>query len=727
VSRPAGRIRAAIALSILCLLGFPALPQAQNVSGSSFEDRDGDGVRDPGEPGLPGVSIRLYGQKDAGGTFDITALAAGDGSFSFAPGNGCYLLSPADPAGWRMSSTRWDGLPESTPGYTAPVGQPRFAKLDQGLGNLLAGSFRFSILGDSIARNFNFCGAPESFWYSKQLRLRLLCVVPSATITLDQAAVLGEHTDDLLVDETNNLNNVFRIIEAQPRLVSISALGNDLLDVDPGSSPTQQQVNRAAAEILDSRQNLQEILSALTSEIPGADIILNSLYDNEADRCSTVATSAFHRAWIPIVDRILRDLAWGQTRRVSINEVAAEFAHEDQQGDCAGFEGKICRDLFQFDLIHPNNAGYTIVREKLWEAARGANLGPKDAATPVPRTSIPGADFGFLRRVRRLFPSVWEVRAGAVVTDPVAATSDADGGAVAQIAPGTGTGEFRLSGFPDWYDEIQVVRVLAGVRYRTGGTPVDDFYRMEASVTGEFRPPPGHAYSTTSWNFYTPIVGGGGPGQPAENPDYPAAKLLVRPGVPVLREVTATLTKNPVLGPGATEYAWPAVTRAELPATTIRVAAAPVAGTPANESYQVELESAWLDLYGWEKPRPPEVSGSGGGGGAGDLTVDRLEDGSLVVTFAEVPGAQRYNLYLGRVATLPAGAYDHGAPAPAGPFCDAPVAPAGPGRLSITVSPAQQPAEDGYLLVTAHVDDVESPAGHASDGTEIDRSQSICD
>jgi len=111
------------------------------------------------------------------------------------------------------------------------------------------------------------------------------------------------------------------------------------------------------------------------------------------------------------------------------------------------------------------------------------------------------------------------------------ALSDLDGGAPAQVTLGLGSEEFRLSGFPSWHDEDQIVRAVAGVRYRTTGTVTDDFYRMEASTTGTFRAPAGHAYTPTDWNFYTPIVGGGGPNAPAENPDYPTEKLLVRPNV----------------------------------------------------------------------------------------------------------------------------------------------------------------------------------------------------
>jgi len=715
-------MRRAAVLVVLLVSSMAAAPSfAQSVSGQAFEDRDGNGIQDVGEPAIAGVEVRLAGRPDAGGAVDTTLPTGLDGSFAFSPGSGCYLLMPADPDGWRLSPGRFDGFPSSTPGYTYPVGQPRFHKMDHGIPNLMSGAFRITAMGDSIARNFNVCSFPPAFWYTTQVRSRMACAVPTATFSLDQAAVLGEHVDDLLVDDTANLNNVFRVLEAQPQLITLSMIGNDLLDVDPGSDPTQAEINKAVAEILDSRQNLQEALSVMTSQVPGADVVLNSLYDNEAYNCSTGSPGLFHRTWLPIVNRILRDLAWGQARRASVTEAAAEFAHEDLSGACTGFENKICRDLFGLDNIHPNSDGYTIMREKLWEAAGGVNLGPKDA---LGRTSIGNADYGFLRKVRRLLPTRWEALDGASATDPEAATSDQDGGAPAQIALGAGSEEFRLSGFPDWFDEIQIVRVIAGVRYRTTGTVTDDFYRMEASVTGQFRPPPGFDYTPTDWNFYTPIVGGGGPSQPAEGPDYPNARLLALPNVTDYREASATLTRNPVLPEGADDYQWPPITHPDLTTTAIRLAAAPVAATPGNDGYQVELDAAWLDLYGWEKPRPPEVPGTGGGGTP--LVVDLLPDGSLRVTFDEVPGAQRYNLYFGRLSTLPTGAYDHGSDAPAGPLCAAATEIAGPGRLSITVPPGSQPGVDAYLLVTAHVDDVESPAGFRSDGTEIDRSQSTC-
>ena len=705
---------ASAALLVLALALLAPCAAAQTISGATFEDRNGNGIQDAGEPALEGVTVDLFGTRDTGGATHPSLTTPASGVFSFSPGNGCYLLFPHDPPGWRFTNPRSDDFPKTTPGYTFPVGQPRFGKLDQAITHLSAGPFQYISMGDSIAWNWNSCLYTSSFWYSAQVQSRIACASPSFPITLDQAAVKGQYTDDLLVDDTADHNNVFRAIEAQPQLVTISMVGNDLLDVEPSASPTQAEINKMVAELLDARQNLQEALSSLVSEVPGADISLNTLYDNLAYSCLSRQTSAIHLKWIPILDRILRDLAWGQARRVSVNEVAADFAHENQALACQGFDGMICRDIFQTDNIHPTNNGYKIVREKVWEADGGVSLGSKDALS---RTSVQGADYGFLRRVRRLLPTTWETRGSASVSSPQAAFDDADGGQGAWITLGAGSEEFRLSGFPDWYDEIQIVRLIAGVRYRTSGTVGDDFYRMEASLTGQFRPPVGHAYTPADWNFFTPIVGGGGPSQPAENPDFPNIRTLAVPNVAAAREVTATLTKNPVLDPGAVDYRWPAVTHEELATTAIRVASSPAAGTPGNDLYQVGLDAAWLDLYGWEKNRPAEVQG---------LRVAKGAGGALEVTFAPLAGAQRYNLYTGRLATLRTGLYDHGRGAPVAPLCAASTLDGGAGRLKLAVAPAQQPAGASYFLVTAHVDDVESPSGTRSGGAEIDRSQSVC-
>ncbi|MBD3867316.1 MAG: hypothetical protein IFK94_04240 [Acidobacteria bacterium] len=711
------RRRSSLLALVFVAAAVPSL-MAQSVEGTLFEDLNGNGIHDAGEPALPGIPVALYGSPAAGGTVDQTSLTGAAGDYTFTPGNGCYLLNINPGPDYRFSGTRQDLYPEGSTPFGFPVGMPRFGTMENGIANLKGGALRFAALGDSIAYNWSSCNFfGPYFVYSRAVRDRLQCVAPAAAVSLDENAVKGEHTDDLLVnDGASDHNNLFAMIADQPEKITISIIGNDLLNVDPAGAPTQAELNRAVDEVLDSRQNLQETLSALLTEVPGTDIALNTLYDNLTWDCyAGTATSAFHRTWVPIMDQILRDLAWGQIRPVAVSEIAAEFAVEDLDGNppgsCTGFDGMICRGGIPTDNIHPTNNGYQILREKVWESAGGVSLGGGDA---VGRTAMTGVDYGLLRRVRRILPISFADLNGGQSVNQEAAFDDADGGLTASITLGAGQEEFRLDGFPDYYDEIEIVRVIAGVRYRTTGTVNDDFYRMEASLSGAFRPPPGHDYTPFDWNYYTPIVGGGGPNAPASNSDYAGAELLVVPDVTSLREASAMVTVNPVQDAGAVHYRWPAVTHEDLSTTAVRVVAAPVAGTLGNDNYQVELDGAWLDLYGSEKPRPGEIEGIAVSRGAGDL----------ILTFDTLASADRYNLYFGRLAALPG--YDHGSSGPATPLCDAGVSDLGGGRTQMVVGSADQPAESAYFLLTGHVDDVESPAGLDGAGVEIDRSQSVC-
>ncbi len=694
--------RLALGLALAGCLVLPAA--AQEVSGRVFHDKNGNGIVDAGEEGLADVAVRLAGQADSSGTLDQSTATATDGLFSFSPGNGCYLLRVEDPPGWRRTLARYDRRAEGSAGYVHPVGLRRWGGAPELLASALAGNVRYSSLGDSIAWNWNSCFDTSSFWYSKEVRDRLRCAFPGASVTLDEAAVKGEHSDDLLLDESD-MNNVFRVIDAQSELVTISIIGNDLLGDEPGANPTQEDINRAVEEVLDSRANLQEILSSLVAGIPDAAIELNTLYDNLADDCNS---SPFHTEWLPLVNQMLRDLAWGQARRVTNAEVSAEFALEDLTGGCDGFEDQICH--FLGDDIHPTGDGYEIIREKVWESIGGASLGPKDA---LGASSLDGADHGYLRRVHRLLPTRAEALAGAALEDGENAFDDDDGGLAARATLGLGSEEVRFAGFPAWLDELVPVRVVAGVRYHTSGAVTGDFYRIEASVDGAFRAPAGHAYTPTDWNFYTPIVGSGGPNAPALAPDYPGVKTLVQPNVATPRTASATLTKNPVVSADGRGYEWPALTLEELGTTEIRLVAAPVDGSAAE--YALLVDAVWLDVYGLEKERPQQV---------GNLDVARESDGALTLTFDEAPSAQRYNVYFGSLAELAAsGTFDHGS---GDSQCDTPTSAAGPGRRSTRIDASAVPAGPRYVLVTAHVDDVESPTGVSSEGQERDRSQNTC-
>ena len=79
-----------------------------SIAGTKYDDRNANGVRDPGEPGLGGVLIRLF----RNGIQAATTTTAADGSYSFALdadsnpniGPGTYTLSEDVPNGYHQTA-----------------------------------------------------------------------------------------------------------------------------------------------------------------------------------------------------------------------------------------------------------------------------------------------------------------------------------------------------------------------------------------------------------------------------------------------------------------------------------------------------------------------------------------------------------------------------------------------------------------------------------------------
>ncbi len=73
-------------------------PSDNTISGWVYLDRDGDGVRDTGERGLPGVLITLTGTDTSGASVRRTALTRGDGSYKIEDlSAGTYQVAERQP------------------------------------------------------------------------------------------------------------------------------------------------------------------------------------------------------------------------------------------------------------------------------------------------------------------------------------------------------------------------------------------------------------------------------------------------------------------------------------------------------------------------------------------------------------------------------------------------------------------------------------------------------
>ena len=78
---------------------FALAPSEASIAGVVFDDADGDGVRDAGETGLPGWTVRLDLNND--GTFDASTVTSAGGAYTFANVTpGTHAVREVLQAGW---------------------------------------------------------------------------------------------------------------------------------------------------------------------------------------------------------------------------------------------------------------------------------------------------------------------------------------------------------------------------------------------------------------------------------------------------------------------------------------------------------------------------------------------------------------------------------------------------------------------------------------------------
>jgi SdrD B-like protein/parallel beta helix pectate lyase-like protein len=90
-----------MALVALLLLAGPAAPNPHEETvikeGVKFEDLDGDGHRDGGEPGLPGWKINAYADTDGDGVLSLAEFNAGAAGTATTGANGFYAIDGLAP------------------------------------------------------------------------------------------------------------------------------------------------------------------------------------------------------------------------------------------------------------------------------------------------------------------------------------------------------------------------------------------------------------------------------------------------------------------------------------------------------------------------------------------------------------------------------------------------------------------------------------------------------
>ena len=128
-----------------------------------WEDRDGDGLRDDGEPGLVGVTLRLIGTDIDGNSIDTSAVTNDYGFYRFenlAPGT--YTVTVVAPAGYVFTAVNrgndeLDSDTDSTGVMSATV-------LESGEVDLTwdAGLYRFASIGNVVWEDLNGNGVQET-------------------------------------------------------------------------------------------------------------------------------------------------------------------------------------------------------------------------------------------------------------------------------------------------------------------------------------------------------------------------------------------------------------------------------------------------------------------------------------------------------------------------------------------------------------------------------------
>jgi uncharacterized repeat protein (TIGR01451 family) len=123
--------------------------KSASLSGFVYYDANNNGQRDPGEPGIAGVTLTLTGTDDQGHTVQASTQTASDGSYQFSnlrPGT--YQVTETQPAGYAQGVTHAGSAGGTVSGDTISniVLGPNAAGTDYDFGETLAADLSISKL-----------------------------------------------------------------------------------------------------------------------------------------------------------------------------------------------------------------------------------------------------------------------------------------------------------------------------------------------------------------------------------------------------------------------------------------------------------------------------------------------------------------------------------------------------------------------------------------------------
>ena len=204
----------------------PALP-GQMLGGVVYDDRDGDGRRDRGEPGVAGVLIsngRALAETDAAGRYRIAVT----------PGQTVFVIKPA---GWRVPQNdparpgAWRHVPALAPPslkYGGIVSGPMPRSFDIGLRRAPSGDgwLEVRVFADPQVKS-----AADVDYYARDIVDSVLAERVSANGAQRRAPELGLSLGDIVDDELS----LYPALNAQTRRIGVPWLhvaGNHDLDFD---------------------------------------------------------------------------------------------------------------------------------------------------------------------------------------------------------------------------------------------------------------------------------------------------------------------------------------------------------------------------------------------------------------------------------------------------------------------------------------------------------------